>query len=219
MEHQPLTSESHLCSTSPATTSWSSTAWLPLGVGRRRWPTRRATQMWLPNSTEAATAGSSNEFGAGHPHLNHLASFEVSALVQWLPLDVRLPLVSEPGSRLARRLAKRGLEEGVTTSPNCSVTGHGVALCSVSVRTSSRSIATPQTSMPPSVDFARQGAQEGAHCAVRGVSPDPTGHHPRSRARSQSFDVAAFLRAAGVILAELHTDVALPLLPQPRTTS
>lgn len=34
---------------------------------------------------------------------------EVSALVQWLPLDIRLPLLSEPGTKLSHRLTKRGL--------------------------------------------------------------------------------------------------------------
>lgn len=36
---------------------------------------------------------------------------EVSALVQWLPLDVRLPLLSETGEKLTGRLAKRGLTD------------------------------------------------------------------------------------------------------------
>ena len=35
---------------------------------------------------------------------------EVSALVQWMPLDVRLPLLSHTGAELGARLARHGLE-------------------------------------------------------------------------------------------------------------
>lgn len=42
---------------------------------------------------------------------------EVRALVQWLPLDVRLPLLSEDGRKLGKRLAKAGLTDVSDAEP------------------------------------------------------------------------------------------------------
>ncbi len=49
-----------------------------------------------------------------HP-IGHLA--EVSALVQWMPLDVRLPVVGDDAARLTRRLARKGIDVGGAAEP------------------------------------------------------------------------------------------------------
>lgn len=142
---------------------------------------------------------------------------EVSALVQWLPLDVRLPLVSEPGSRLARRLAKRGLEEGGDDEPELlrywprrrAVLRFGPHVIKVYRDAADFDAALRGLRASGGLRRVRTAPFEASvptqRATIQGLVP---GHSPSMWPRSSE--------AAGVILAELHTDVALPL---PATTA
>lgn len=138
---------------------------------------------------------------------------EVSALVQWLPLDVRLPLLSEPGSRLSRRLAKRGLTPaGDGEEPELlrywprrrAVIRHGPHVMKV---------------YRDAADFAE--ARLGLR-ASRGLRRTRTAPF-EAAIRAQRVTVQGFVsghalslwprasEAAGCMVADLHADTVLPL--------
>ena len=142
---------------------------------------------------------------------------EVSAVVQWLPLDVRLPLLSEPGSRLARRLAKRGLPSGGDDEPELlrywprrrAVLRFGPHVIKVYRDAADFDVALRGLRASGGLGRVRSAPFEASLptklATIQGLVP---GHSPSMWPRSSE--------AAGGILAELHTDAVLPL---PATTA
>lgn len=139
---------------------------------------------------------------------------EVSAIVQWLPLDVRLPLLSEPGSRLARRLAECGLTSGADDEPELlrywprrrAVLRFGPHVIKVYRDAADFDTALRGLRASAGLGNVRSAPFEASIptklTTIQGLVP---GHSPSMWPRSSE--------AAGVILAELHTDAVLPLPP------
>ena len=139
---------------------------------------------------------------------------EVSAMVQWLPLDVRLPLLSEPGSRLARRLAECGLTSGADDEPELlrywprrrAVLRFGPHVIKVYRDAADFDTALRGLRASEGLGKVRSAPFEASIptklTTIQGLVP---GHSPSMWPRSSE--------AAGGILAELHTDAVLPLPP------
>lgn len=136
---------------------------------------------------------------------------EVSALVQWLPLDIRLPLLSELGAKLSHRLTKRGLA-AVDEEPELvrywprrrAVLRFGPHIIKV---------------YREATDFAEARNGLRAAAALQRVHTAPY----EASTRTQRVTVQGFIPggspslwprssdAAGSVLADLHGDVELPL--------
>jgi hypothetical protein len=142
---------------------------------------------------------------------------EVSAIVQWLPLDVRLPLLSEPGSRLALRLAERGLTVGGDDEPELlrywprrrAVLRLGPHVIKVYRDAADFDAALRGLRASEGLRRVRSAPFEASIrtklSTIQGLMP---GHSPSMWPRSSE--------AAGGILAALHADAVLPL---PATTA
>ena len=133
-------------------------------------------------------------------------------MVQWLPLDVRLPLLSEPASRLARRLAERGLTGGGDDELELlrywprrrAVLRFGPHVIKVYRDAADFNAALRGLRASGGLGRVRSAPFEASLptklATVQGLVP---GHSPSMWPRSSE--------AAGGILAELHTDAVLPL--------
>lgn len=137
---------------------------------------------------------------------------EVSALVQWLPLDVRLPLLSETGSKLTQRLAKRGLTAEGDEEPELlrywprrrAVLRFGPHIFKVYRDATDFKQARIGLRASAALRRVRTAAYEGGsrtqRVTVQALVP---GHTPSLWPRASE--------AAGSILADLHADTLLPL--------
>ncbi|MDX6359282.1 MAG: ATP-binding cassette, subfamily er 10 [Nocardioidaceae bacterium] len=137
---------------------------------------------------------------------------EVAALVQWLPLDVRLPILSEPGSRLAHRLLKHGLIDGGDSEPELlrywarrrAVLRLGEHVLKVYRHPGDFAEARRGLRASGALRHVRtapfQAAIASQRVTVQGLLP---GQSPSLRPRASG--------AAGEVLAALHSDVVLPL--------
>lgn len=137
---------------------------------------------------------------------------EVSALVQWLPLDIRLSLLSLNGEKLARRLAEAGLTDVPAESPVLIryrprrravlrigphiVKAYRDARDFEEAQRGLRAVAALRTVRTPAYEATLSSDQGTVQACVEGCSPSL---RPRAS------------EAAGSLLADLHTDTVLPL--------
>jgi hypothetical protein len=152
---------------------------------------------------------------AAHP-LTYLP--EVSALVQWLPLDVRLPVLSLSGKKLARRLSDAGLTDVAPEPPTLL---RYLPRRRAVLRIGPHIVKTYRD--PQDFDEAQRGLRAATDlCNVRTPRYETTLPSDRSTVQGFVDGSVPSLRpstseAAGSLLADLHADAVLTL-PQATPT-